>query len=587
VKSLRFALIFIGAVGVAIGLLMLVVIFTSERENSAVVDSVLTLLPSWSFIGTGLFAWWRRPNNRTGLLMVLVGFTWLLIPLSLADSAALFGVAMFTSNIAWLMLALLLLSFPGGRLERPWHRWLMAGFVFDAVLLNSVTGMLSGPDLETFDCSECPPNPVNVWNRPDIAQKLDSVTSILAVILLAVLIVVLVRRYRSFGTSNRAAIRPVLAVGLFTVLAIGVLVASQAVGASEAVNQASFLVACALLSLVPFAFLVGLLRSRFTAAGAVSELISTLGETKAQELDIRDALAEALGDETLEFFYWLPGREQFVDSAGRAAELPERGSGRSWTPAEHDGELIAAVAYDDAVADDRQLIKATASAAALALRNQRLEAELRANVEELRASRMRIVQTSDRARRELERNLHDGAQQHLVSMALTLRMAESKIESDPSAAKELLTQASTDLAEATTELRELARGIHPAILTDRGLGAALGALATRSAVPVELGGVPEDRLPPPVESAAYFVVAEALTNVARYSKATRADVSVQMHNGSALIEVADNGIGGADINGGTGLRGLQDRVAALDGKLMIASSPGAGTTITAELPCAQ
>jgi signal transduction histidine kinase len=319
----------------------------------------------------------------------------------------------------------------------------------------------------------------------------------------------------------------------------------------------------------------------------VSELIFTLGETNARELDIRGALADALGDDSLEFFYWLPDRAQYVDSNGRVAELPEAGSGRSWTPAEHDGELIAAIAYDDSLLDERQLIKATGSAAALALRNQRLEAELRANVEELRASRARIVQTSDTARRELERNLHDGAQQHLVSMALTLRLAQGKIDDDPAAAKELLAQASEDLSEATTELRELARGIHPAILTDRGLGAALGALATRSAVPVELSEVPEERLPMPVESAAYFVVAEALTNVARYAQATQAWVTVSRENGSAIVDVSDNGVGGADINAGTGLRGLQDRVAALDGKLELASSPDSGTTVRAVFPCAQ
>jgi signal transduction histidine kinase len=277
----------------------------------------------------------------------------------------------------------------------------------------------------------------------------------------------------------------------------------------------------------------------------------------------------------------------YVDCVGRVETPPTWGCGRGWSAAMHEGELIAAVAYDDSIADDHQLIKATGSAAALALRNQRLEAELRANVEELRASRMRIVQTSDQARRELERNLHDGAQQHLVSMALTLRMAESKVDTDPSAAKELLTQASADLAEATTELRELARGIHPAILTDRGLGAALGALAARSSVPVELGIVPENRLPPAVESAAYFVVAEALTNVARYSKATHAEVSVRLENERASIAVSDDGVGGADPSAGSGLRGLQDRVAALNGKLEISSDPGAGTTITAELPCAE
>lgn len=586
-KSLRSALIFIGVAGFAFGLMMMYVIFTSDREDTAAIDAVLTLVPSWAFIGTGLFAWWRRPNNRSGLLMVLVGFAWLLVPLSLSDVPALFAIAMFTSNLAWVLLALLLLSFPGGRLEQRWHRWLMVGFLVDACLLTGLTGILSGPELATFDCRDCPANPIPLWDRPDIARALDSIAQIGGVILLIVLVVVLVRRYRALAGANQAAVRPVLSVGAMTVLLIGVLVSTQALDLDDTITQVVFVITVGMISLVPFAFLIGLLRSRFSAAGAVSELISTLGETRGQELDIRGALADALGDESLEFFYWLPDREQFVESSGRAAELPEPGSGRSWTPAEHDGELIAAIAYDDSLADDRQLIKATGSAAALALRNQRLEAELRANVEELRASRMRIVQTSDQARRELERNLHDGAQQHLVSMALTLRMAQGKIDEDPEAAKELLGQASEDLAEATTELRELARGIHPAVLTDRGLGAALGALATRSSVPVELGDVPEDRLPPPVESAAYFVVAEALTNVARYSQATRADVRVQMQNGRALVEVKDNGVGGADINGGTGLRGLQDRVAALDGKLSITSSATSGTTVRAELPCVQ
>jgi signal transduction histidine kinase len=584
---LRSALICIGVAGVTFGLLMLVVLFTSDREHDEAIDAILTLVPAWSFIGTGLFAWWRRPSNRTGLLMVLVGFAWLLVPLSLSDLPALFAVAMFTSNLAWVMFALLLLSFPSGRLEEPWHRWLMVAFVVDACLLTGITGMLAGPDLATFDCTDCPTNPIPLWDQPDIARALDAISQLGGVILIVILIVVLVRRYRSLEGANKSAIKPVLGVGAATALSIGVLVGTQAAGASDELGQVIFLITVALISLVPCAFLVGLLSSRFSTAGAVSELISTLGESKARELDIRGALAEALGDESLEIFYWLPSREQFVDSTGMTADLPVQGSGRSWTAAEHDGELIAAIAYDDSLDDEHQLIKATGSAAALALRNQRLEAELRANLEELRASRMRIVQTSDRARRELERNLHDGAQQHLVSMALTLRMAESKVDSDPAAAKELLSQASADLAEATTELRELARGIHPAILTDRGLGAALGALATRSAVPVELGEVPDDRLPPPVESAAYFVVAEALTNVARYSQATRADVSVQMENGSAYVEVSDNGVGGADVNAGTGLRGLQDRVAALDGRLVIASSPDAGTTIRAELPCAQ
>lgn len=586
-KSLRGALIFIGAVGVVIGLLMLVVIFSSDRDADPVLNSILTLLPAWSFIGTGLFAWWRRPSNRTGMLMVLVGFTWFFLPLSLSDSPALFGVSMFTANSAWVMLAWLLLAFPTGRLESRWHRWLVGALVFDALVLTSVTGLLAGPGLETFDCTDCPTNPVSLWDQPGAAKVLDAIASFGGVALLVVLFVVLAQRYRAPGNVNRAASRPVLAAGVLTVFAIGLLVGGQAIADQDAVGQVLFLITVILISAVPFAFLVGLLRSRISTAGAVSELMLTLGETSARELDIRDALAEALGDDSLGFFYWLPEREAYVDSSGHVTEPPPAESGRGWARVEHDGELIAAISYDRALTDNPQMISATGSAAALALRNQRLEAALRAKVEELRASRTRIVQASDRARRELERNLHDGAQQHLVSMALTLRMAESKMDSDPAAAKELLAQASADLEEATTELRELARGIHPAILTDRGLGAALGALATRSSVPVELGEVPEERLPPPVESAAYFVVAEALTNVARYSQATRADVKVQLENGDALIEVKDNGIGGANIEDGTGLRGLQDRVAALDGNLTITSEPDSGTTVRAELPCVQ
>jgi signal transduction histidine kinase len=584
-KSLRSALIFIGFAGIVFGLLMMVVIFTSDRDSTPEIDAAVTLLPSWSFIGTGLFAWWRRPNNRSGSLMVLIGFAWLLIPMSVSNVTALFAVGLLTANIAWVLFAQLLLVFPGGRIETKSHRTLLTLLWIDAILFPIITVMVSGPQLPYDRCEDCPPNPLDVTNNLGLARVFDSLTSIFAVLLLIVLVAMLIRRYRSYGSVGRDAIRPVLGAGALMVLTLGLLVFVQALNVPESVSQTLFLITVVLMSAVPFTFLFGLLRSRFSSAGAVSELIATLGDSTARNLDIRDALAEALGDPTLQFLYWLPERQSYVDDAGQAVELPERNSGRGWSSVEHDGDLIAAIVFDDSLEDNDQLIRATGSAAALALRNQRLEAELRANVEELRASRMRIVQTSDAARRELERNLHDGAQQHLVSMALTLRMATDKIDTDPAAARELLTQASTDLSDATTELRELARGIHPAILTDRGLAAALDALASRSVVPVELGEVPEVRLPQPVESAAYFVVAEALTNVARYSQATKASVSVARNNGNAVIEISDDGIGGADINGGTGLRGLQDRVAALDGKLTIESPAGSGTKVRALFPC--
>jgi len=205
--------------------------------------------------------------------------------------------------------------------------------------------------------------------------------------------------------------------------------------------------------------------------------------------------------------------------------------------------------------------------------------------DELRRSRARIVEAGDAERRRLERNLHDGAQQRLVSLSLSLRLAQARLTSDPAAAGELLTGAGVELAHALEELRELARGIHPAVLTDRGLGPALASLADRAPLPVELDQVPSERLPPPVEAAAFYVVAEALTNVAKYADATSVRVSVARLDGHAVVEVADDGRGGADPAQGTGLRGLVDRVEALNGRLHVESPAGHGTRIRAEIPC--
>jgi signal transduction histidine kinase len=204
--------------------------------------------------------------------------------------------------------------------------------------------------------------------------------------------------------------------------------------------------------------------------------------------------------------------------------------------------------------------------------------------EQLAASRMRLVQAAQVERRRLERNLHDGAQQRLVGLSLSLRLAERQLERDPGVARETLVRAQEDLAEALAELRELARGLHPAVLTDHGLGAALSALAGRAPLPVDLTVDSDERFPEPIESAAYFVVAEALTNVARYAFAKHAAVTVAAAEESLVIEVADDGDGGADPDRGSGLRGLSDRVEALGGRLEVRSPLGRGTTVRAELP---
>jgi signal transduction histidine kinase len=207
---------------------------------------------------------------------------------------------------------------------------------------------------------------------------------------------------------------------------------------------------------------------------------------------------------------------------------------------------------------------------------------------ELQESRAKLIEVSMAERRRLERDLHDGAQQRLVALSVQVGMARRKLHDDPAAAEELLDRAGGELRLALEELRELARGIHPAILTDRGLVPALEMLAGRAAIPVALSAALDDRPPGPVEAAAYYIVAEALTNASRHARASHADVRVRCENGSGLfVEVADDGVGGADQSRGSGVRGLGDRVEALGGTLELDSPPGAGTTLIARIPYRQ
>jgi signal transduction histidine kinase len=267
--------------------------------------------------------------------------------------------------------------------------------------------------------------------------------------------------------------------------------------------------------------------------------------------------------------------------------LPAAGGARAATVVEREGRRVGAIVHDATLAEEPGMLRAVAASAALALENERLEAELRARVAELQSSRERLLAASTTERRRLERDLHDGAQQRLVALALQLGLARRRLDGgDQAEAGALLEGARTELAQALEELRELARGIHPAILTDRGLKPALEALADRAPLPVQVERMPDERLPAPVEATAYFVVAESLTNAARYARAEHAAVAVEREDGWAVVSVRDDGVGGADPSTGTGLRGLADRLAALDGRLEVDSPPGGGTLVRARIPCA-
>ena len=308
-----------------------------------------------------------------------------------------------------------------------------------------------------------------------------------------------------------------------------------------------------------------------------------LRSERAGEEPVREMLAERLGDRSLNIAYWLPDREVFVDERGHRVNLPGAGSGRAWTAVEREGTRVAAIVHDAELDATPELVHAAASAAALAIDNERLKADLRARLEELRHSRRRIVEAADDARREIERNLHDGAQQQLVSLALDLRLLRARLKQDPELAS-TVEELADKLAAALAELRELARGIHPAVLSDHGLAPAIHVLVERVPIAVECDLEVEERLPAPVEAAAYFVVAEGLTNVIKYANATTAKVSVRRRAGGVEVEVSDNGVGGAQLDVGTGLRGLSDRLAALEGQLALHSPLGEGTRLSASIP---
>jgi signal transduction histidine kinase len=302
----------------------------------------------------------------------------------------------------------------------------------------------------------------------------------------------------------------------------------------------------------------------------------------AAQWAVREALAASIGDTTLSLAYWLPDRDAFVDEYGAPVDLPDADSGRAWTAVELDGRRVAAIIHDADLEARPELVQAAAAGAVLALDNERLKADLRARVEELRASRTRIVEASIEARRKLERDLHDGAQQHLVGLSLDLQRLRIGLP-ESSDLLPIVDGSIEKLGVALTELRELARGIHPAILTQRGLAAALAALVERTPVDVDCDIDLDERVTPAAEAAAYFVAAEALTNVAKYAQAKNVSMRIRHDQQSLKLEVQDDGVGGADVTG-SGLRGIADRVAALEGTLTVTSPAGEGTLVVARIP---
>jgi signal transduction histidine kinase len=569
--------------GLVLGLAVAALIFTSDTVELRGVWIAATLFIGWSFVGVGLYAWARRPDNRVGMLMAVTGFTWLVAAFGLSDLPLAFTFGQLLGALYFAAAIHLLLAFPDGSLKSQAERLI----VWAAYLVTTIgifpAWLFLDPRAD-FDCTNCPDNVLLVDRSETAVQVISTVVNVAGVILVVSVLVVLVRRWRKAGATQRRLLVPVYAGGVALMLLLILTVVLQVGGLDSIVTEAAWIGAMIPFGLVPYLFLSTLVRARMIQSGAVGSLIARLSEVP-ESGQLRDALAEALGDPSLEVLYWIPEDGRFVDPNGQARELPAPGSARAFTQVERDGRPVAAILHDPLLLDSRDgHVDAIGAAASLALENERLDAELRCKLEELRDSRERMLRIGLEERRRLERDLHDGAQQRLVSMALELRLARARLQDDPAAAATLLAGATEELDAALGELRELARGIHPAVLSDRGLDPALETLAHRAPLPVDVDRLPGERLPEAVELAAYFVVAEALTNVAKYAHASRASVSVERSNGRLVVAVRDDGVGGADPESGTGLRGLADRIAVLEGRLDVDSPPGRGTTVTARIP---
>ena len=571
----------VAAAGFVAGAVPLILAINSPGGAHRAVIAAIGPVIGWAFIGTGLYAWARRPANRVGPLMIAVGFSFCVASLSVAQQPWLHAMGLLFLPVPYAILTHILLAFPTGELTSRAER-VIVGLSY----LSATVGHWSAVMFQNTVRQGAPRNPILVADDVAVVVTLYRLRFTVGVILLVALAVILIGRWRKASLSQRRALAPVFISGGLAMGLMGVWYLASLARLPDSVVDLLWEVRVVALAVVPFAFLGGLLRSRVSQAGAVSQLVAQLGEEDSPRGKLRDLLAEALGDPTLTLAYWLPERGEYVDSDGRAVKLPAEGrSDRMSTMVDRQGERIAALIHDASLADEQELIKAVGAAASLALENERLDAQLYAKLEELQQSRARIVESSDATRRRIERDLHDGAQQRLVSLALTLRLARSGLRNEPEGAERLLESASRELDLALAELRELARGIHPAVLSERGLGAALDGVAERAPIPVELVSTPTERLPEQLEAAAYFVVAEAVTNVAKYAEATHATVSVERNDGVVVVQVDDDGRGGADPSKGSGLRGLADRVSALSGRLEVTSEPGQGTTVRATIPC--
>jgi signal transduction histidine kinase len=577
----------LAAAGLAAGAGVAWLISQAGPSQDTIPDVPLALpvavLVGWSLIGSGLLAARSRREDHLALALIFTGFAWFASILPLSHNPVLFTAGEVLYSLYYAGFLYLILSFPAGRLQGTLDRALMA--IAIALVTVGQVAWLFFADSRRLVCPTCPANLLEVTRDDGIAKLLYSLRQFVGLVIALAAIGLLAGRWRRASRPQRRAVMPVVVAGA---VALAVLVASYVAAvlgmpAAPALGQATWFVTAA----IPVAVLLVFIQRRL-AQGAVAGLVVELGApgVPGAAVDLRAALSRALGDPALALAYWYPAESRYVDSGGRPVELPEAGAARGSTVIERDGQPVAALIHDPALEYNPGLVDSVCAAAGLTLDNERLAAELRARLVDLQASRARLVETADTERRRIERNLHDGAQQQLVALKISLGLARQLVTSAPGEAADLIAQTEQQAADALEELRELARGIYPPLLADLGLRAALEAQARKAALPVAVEATGLGRYPQQIEAAVYFCVLEALQNVAKYAQAPAARVTLCPDGQCLAFTVEDDGTGfdPATTPRGTGLQGISDRLGALGGSAEVTSAPGRGTRVTGRVP---
>jgi signal transduction histidine kinase len=571
----RLVVLAVTACGCLVATISLLLALTNEAIGTELGEPlVIALLADWitvAYVFGGLVAWRRRPESRLGPLMIAAGFVMFLTTLTWSTNDVAYTVGQALDLVVPVLFLHVFLAFPDGRLHSRFERVLVVtGYAF-AVVLEVVRMALGG---------------FGEHNLLEVTQSTDAATAVRHAQLLTVSAIslcgvgVLVQRRWRSGPQLRLAstlLVDAFALGLIMIAALLVSATLEGPWVRE-IRWATFIT----LGLAPVAFVIGLLSARL-ARSSVGDIFVEL-RRNPDPASLRDALARALRDPSLALAYWLPEFQTYADLNGTAVELPVTGD-RAVTYIDRDGIRVAALTHDPCVEDEPELLDAVTAAAGIALENARLHVELRARLEELQGSRARIVEAGRSERKRLERNLHDGAQQRLIALSLEISMLEEQLSDDADTA-ERLAAARREIAVSLDELREVARGLHPAVVSGHGLEVALEQLVAKAVVPVDLTVQIESRLPEATEVAAYYLVSESLANVAKHAGASTARVNVSRRGDAVTVEISDDGVGGADEARGSGLRGLADRVEALGGSLRVWSPVGEGTRVRAEIPCA-